>query len=723
MHRADDLQVTMIDEGRVRLRGREVALGEDVDDLTLRAILDGRIAVLETEEGELLYASESGLELGLRPWLEAGNVEGFEAARFDELMEAQEDLLGREALAAGEPEYSTVAAMLPRLVGDSFVGDPGRDERFIIRPDGSVEGLLEPLVELAPEELARSANWGIIDRQLPLPVLRVQMPEGRTREQIAVGSIDAEGRACLLVRRREVGPGGSRIEHLALPSESPAQPRDFYAALLAIWRAAQRFREACARVTGGDRLLGDLAISSLWLADLTARGCHPRYGIGYYDEERHHGFPPNVLYPGLALLEWGHFQRAADLIGCYLDAHVADDGTFVYYGPAVAEYGQFLSLCARYVDLTGDLRWWRRRESRLRRVWERLLVLRAQSLDDEQAPHHARGLIPGLPEADYHGSEEQWREYYYSGDAWAIRGLSDVARILRRAGRAREAASISDSASAYRRDLLSSIAACSTVVGEEIYVPPGPAQREPIQRMTGDRHASYCNYRYLAEMVSAGVLEPETVRQVIDWRRGHGGELLAMTRFQDHLDDWPVTNWARAMLEVGDVAHFQLLLYAHLIHHQAAGWLAAPEQANIAPDDSGLRSYYADQVVPCQVTPALMLRWALLYELRDEDTLLVAPAIPHHWIAHGGLTAIGLPTRWGPVDLSVEDRSGRVETRLGLPEAFYGQVRVRVPAPPGALAERIVVEGAAEAQAEPGAAVVRVSGGGELTVSAELRGE
>ncbi|MEA3403932.1 MAG: hypothetical protein U9R79_22070, partial [Armatimonadota bacterium] len=407
---ADDLRVTGIGEERVRVRGRELAVGERVDDLVLRAILDEAVAVLEADEGELLFASETGLEVRLRPWLEAGNAEGFDRAWFDELMEAQDDVLGRQVLAAGEPEYAAVARMLPRLIGETFVGDPGRDERFIIRPDGSVEGLLEPLVELAPQELARSAQWGIIDRRLPLPVLRVELGDGRVREQIAVGTIDRDGRAALLVRRREIGRDGEGIEYLALPSERAAQPADFYAALLTAWRAAQSFREACAEVTGGDELLGDLAISSLWLAHLTARGCHPRYGIGGYDQEVHHGFPPNVLYPGLALLEWGHFHRAADLIGGYLDAHVADDGTFVYYGPAVSEYGQFLSLCVRYVDLTGDLRWWRRRESRLRRVWERLLALRADSLHDEEAPEHARGLIPGLPEADYHGSEEQWRE-------------------------------------------------------------------------------------------------------------------------------------------------------------------------------------------------------------------------------------------------------------------------------------------------------------------------
>jgi hypothetical protein len=98
----------------------------------------------------------------------------------------------------------------------------------------------------------------------------------------------------------------------------------------------------------------------------------------------------------------------------------------VYYGPALAEYGQLLSLCAHYVDLTGDARWWLRREPALRRIWGRLLALRREAVADEDAPPNARGLIAGLPEADYQGDAAQWREYYYSGDAWTD------ARSLRR---------------------------------------------------------------------------------------------------------------------------------------------------------------------------------------------------------------------------------------------------------------------------------------------------
>lgn len=661
-----------------------------------------------------------GRSLVLRPRMERAGVEGFDAGDLERLLAARDDPLADELLAGGEPDLSRVAAALPRMVGHAFVGHPGVDERALIAPDGSIEGVLEPLVELTPAELARRGQWGVIDRRLPLPVLRVELANGAVHEQVAVATIGAAGELRVLVRRVERRDGTERARYLAPGSDRPTDATEFEVAVADAWSWAEQARIGGAELTGADAELTDLALSSLHLADLTLRGCHPRYGIGVYDQERHHGFPPTTLFIGLTLLEWGRFDRAADVLGCYLDAFVHEDGTFDYYGPAVAEYGQFLALAARYVDVTGDLRWWCTRQSVLRRVWRRLLELRRASLADAGAPELARGLIPGLPEADYHHQDEQWREYYYAGDAWAVRGLAEVARLLRRGGQVEEAAALMAEVADYRRDLLASVAAAAVAVGDEVYVPPGPTQREPIARMTRDRHASYCNYRYFAEMVSAGVLDAATAAHVLAWRRAHGGELLAMTRFQGHLDDWPVAHWARAWLEAGELERYGLLLYAHLVHHQCVGWLTAPEQASIVPDVSGARYVVAGQVVPCQVTPALLLRWALAYELRDEDTLLLAPAVLHHWTEGEGLSAHQVPTRWGPVDLALRDEGGTLTARVELPDAIPTRLRLRIPRRPGTSASLLSVEGARDYGWNETAGTVTVSGGDAVTVVARI---
>lgn len=413
------------------------------------------------DTGEFVVTGSDGEELRLRPWLESARAAASSSSALD----------GRSVPEEGRaPTYERVAELLPRVVDKTFVGDPRRDERFLVRPDGSIEGLLGPLADLPVRALVKYGAWGLLDRRLPLPVLRIEAPGEPAREQIAVADIGPDGEPRLLVRRQT----GAKVEYLAPAGECEEPQSAFARAVLEQWRLVGDFHTRGLSLEGGDALLNDLSASSLWLADLTLRGCRPRYGIGTYDRFKDHGFPPTVIHHGRCLLEWGHFERAAEVIGCYLDAYVSDEGTFVYYGPAVSEYGQILSLCASYVHLTGDERWWRTHESVLRRIWGRLLRLRRESVADEGASASARGLIPGLPEADYQGSAEQWRGYYYSGDAWTIRGLTDVARVLHRTGAEDEATRIEAEVRAYTRDLLDSIEAASVETEDGVYVLPGP---------------------------------------------------------------------------------------------------------------------------------------------------------------------------------------------------------------------------------------------------------
>jgi len=387
------------------------------------------------------------------------------------------------------------------------------------------------------------------------------------------------------------------------------------------------------------------------------------------------------------------FERARDLLNCYLDCYVKEDGTFDYYGPALAEYGQMLSLTAHFASVTGDERWWQSQEPVLRPIWRRLIDLRHQALADEQAPAGTWGLVPGLPEADYHTDQAQWHECYFSGNAWAVRGLVDVARLLFTYHQQAECAEVFDAARAWRKDLEQAVRQARVPTERGVFVAPGPTQRRPFQHMTESRHASYVNYRYWAEMISAGVLEREIMDEVLQYRRSHGGELLGMTRFEDRLDDWPVLHYARALLELGEVDRYLLLLYAHLAHHQALGWLTAYEQVSILPEESGLRRQIAGQVTPSQVTVPQMLRWALAYELREEPVLLVAPGVAWHWIADKRILAANLPTTWGTLSYFARPSRDGVHMGINLADTTGVTMRIRIPAPRGAQLGAVVVNG------------------------------
>ena len=434
--------------------------------------------------------------------------------------------------------------------------------------------------------------------------------------------------------------------------------------------------------------------ASLRLGDLTFRGVLPRYGVGQYDQERHHSFPPSTIFLIWAHLEWGRLGRARELLSHYLSRRAKEDGTFDYYGPAVAEYGQMLALAARYVQLSGDREWWDGYLVIVRRIVDRLLALREESKQRNAGDVKHCGLIPGLPEADYHGDEKEWGKYYFAGDVWVCRGLREVGRILARTTgvspvmgvspvspqRAEGERLIAESR-AYEKDIRAAVRA--SVDARSEFVPAGPDEPPAFERMTESRHASYCNYRYLLEMVSAGILSKQTVRKIAQYRRRHGGELLGMTRFSDHLDDWPAWHYCRGLLDIDDALGYLMTFYGHLAHHHSRGNWASYEQVWISPDEGAERTQYkhAEQVVPCQVMAPIMLKHMLVDEDRDAEVLYLLRACPAAWVgSEEGVSVQGVPTRWGPVSFKTRRQNNTVTVQLHLdfPGARPEEVRVRL---------------------------------------------
>jgi len=198
-------------------------------------------------------------------------------------------------------------------------------------------------------------------------------------------------------------------------------------------------------------------------------------------------------------------------------------------------------------------------------------------------------------------------------------------------------------------------------------------------------------------MISAGILDKATMRKVFAWRRAHGGELLGLTLFMGHLDDWPALHYARALLELDEADRYLLLMYAHWAHHCARGTWASYEQVAIRPDESGLRRKVAGQVLPCQVMVPVMVRWALVYEERDADTLWLCRAIPRRWLARGQRLVVDrVPTRFGVVSYSIQvPNEHQAIIVLRLPnEGLPARVKLRLRAPLGKRLVRVTMDGA-----------------------------
>jgi hypothetical protein len=91
--------------------------------------------------------------------------------------------------------------------------------------------------------------------------------------------------------------------------------------------------------------------------------------------------------------------------------------------------------------------------------------------------------------------------------------------------------------------------------------------------------------------------------RIVNARLSAGGQFCGMTRFSNHLDDWPLADYLYGLWSLGRKNDFLLSLYGHVAYHQAEGHLTAYEQVTFPP---GRR--VADYCLPCQLVAARAAR-------------------------------------------------------------------------------------------------------------------
>jgi hypothetical protein len=323
--------------------------------------------------------------------------------------------------------------------------------------------------------------------------------------------------------------------------------------------------------------------------DATFQGEQPRYGVGVYERSEHEGFPPTIIATIDALSAWGLNQRAAALFRYWLMNFVRGDGTINYYGPSISEYGQLLYTAHLLEERAGADGWWQDGLRPLDRIAELLLALRADA--------GAGGLIAGVPEAD---TRKQVSKYFHN-NGWVVKGLQSWAALCKR----READSttmpevVARIAGELKEDTLRAVKATWPADRNDWWLSPRVEATERPIRATGTRDASYTNYRYWPELLSSGVLPDELAGRVVESRLTAGGQFCGMTRFQGHLDDWPLAEYLSGLWALGRTNDFLLSLYGHVAYHQAQNHLTAYEQITFPPGKKK-----ADYCLPCQLVAA-----------------------------------------------------------------------------------------------------------------------
>jgi len=132
---------------------------------------------------------------------------------------------------------------------------------------------------------------------------------------------------------------------------------------------------------------------------------------------------------------------------------------------------------------------------------------------------------------------------------------------------------------------------------------------------------------------------------IIRHRAAHGGEVAGITKFRLNndffLDDWPIFNQLRGLLENGYYEKFMMTLYAHIAFHQGRNTFFAPEGTWYDKLDSM-------HCVPSQLTVPLALRWMLVYEEKDSAVLNLLKGVPDSWLRKK-IKVQNAPTEYGHI--------------------------------------------------------------------------
>jgi len=324
----------------------------------------------------------------------------------------------------------------------------------------------------------------------------------------------------------------------------------------------------------------------------TFKGNHPKYGAGIYSHDCHDSFPPVIVSAVDALTLWGMISRAEELFEYWLNTFVRPDGTINYRGTSLSEYGMLLASAWRIIKRGGKTRWLKNNCGKLNLITEYLKELIKTAGSDR--------LLFGVPEDDEKGSPAT----YFHNNAWVIRGLEDWAILLDEyLDHLQEAEQIRQETGRLRILLIQTLKQVWPKDDSDWWLRPTieKVTHEPDgrpERITATRFGSYTNYRYWPELLSSNVLPKELMDRIVQARLNGGGQFCGTTRFEEHLDDWPLAEWLEGLWSLGLYDDFQLCLWGHIYYHQAEGHLTAYEQVTFPP---GRQYKTAAYCLPCQL--------------------------------------------------------------------------------------------------------------------------
>lgn len=338
---------------------------------------------------------------------------------------------------------------------------------------------------------------------------------------------------------------------------------------------------------------------------------HPRYGVGTYNYSIHDGFPPAVISMTDALLEYGHCQKAFELMDYFLERFVTPEGSIDYYGPSLAEYGMLLVLLYSFAAFPGGKELLLKHKVLLQRMSRYLIKLRNPFRNGSNELYVR--LLRGAPEADTRNENFIWLH----NNAWVQKGIEAVSAIADALGCREWAFECAAEAEDLKGQLRKTIDRYKTQDGLVPYV---IRENFELKSFQSSIETTYANYRYYPELLASNFLTPEENLKIIAAREELGGELEGMTLFNYRIclpddpaapdfacDNWPILCYGRALEQLGEMERLLKVIEGHYRYHQTQDTFTAYE---IVDADVPVRRAVTDWCVPVQLAyPGLLMAY------------------------------------------------------------------------------------------------------------------
>lgn len=217
---------------------------------------------------------------------------------------------------------------------------------------------------------------------------------------------------------------------------------------------------------------------------------------------------------------------------------------------------------------------------------------------------------------------------------------------------------------------------------------------------------NYANFRIFSETLHADILDAEFSEGMMNFRESHRGTMTGMTRFRSVIDDMPILGYGWSAVSHDRVESFHRILAGHSANYLSRGAFWGTEQRlqlgvqNFRSRNGGSGGEYGSLCMVSAIPVSMWVRWMLIQEDFDEDTVFVARAAPTSWFqGNQSFSLTGAPTRFGIVSFTIEPSMSSIGGSISLKAHPNGVLKdatynVRIPAGQGRMLDKISAKGA-----------------------------